>query len=312
MGGRIRINAKLIDAGSGHHLWAEKFDRDQDDIFLVQDEVVRTIAATLVGRLQTAVVEESKRKAPASLAAYECVLRADALPFSDADAEAEARRLWEAAIALDPGYARAYAGMGNSYRLEWSRDMSGSDRLLDRALEFAQKSVALDEKSDACHQDLGWILMHGHAYELAEHHFLKAIALNPNRPSAHTSLGCLYAYLGRPDEALEYFKTARSLDPFFEPTWYWRMLGVVYFVARRHDEAIAAFKKSPAMPVWVHGYLAACFAHTGQIVEARRHAAEALRLASDFTVVEAVRKDPFKRESDRQHLMKGMLKAGLP
>jgi tetratricopeptide (TPR) repeat protein len=111
---------------------------------------------------------------------------------------------------------------------------------------------------------------------------------------------------------LEYFKTARSLDPFFEPSWYWRMLGIILFVARRHDEAIAAFKKSPATPFWVHGYLAACYAHTDRIEDARRHAAEALRLAPDFSVIKAVSKDPFKRAGDRQHLIEGMRKAGLP
>jgi adenylate cyclase len=312
VGSRIRITAQLIDAKSGHHLWAEKFDRDREEIFAIQDDVVRTIVATLIGRLQTAIVEGAKRKPPGNLAAYECVLRADALPFGDADSEAEARRLLEKAIALDPGYARAYAYMGNSYRLEWSRDMSGSDQLLDQALLFTKKSVALDENNDACHQDLGWVLMHRHAHELAEHHFQKALKLNPNRPSALTSIGCLYAYLGRPDQALEYFRAARSLDPFFEPSWYWRMLGIIFFVARRHDDAIAAFKKSPIIPFWVHGYLAACCIHTNRIAEAKRHAAEALRLMPDFSVIHSAAKDPFQRETDRQHLIEGMRKAGLP
>jgi adenylate cyclase len=312
IGPRVRITTQLIDARSGHHLWAEKFDRNQEEIFSIQDEVVRTIVASLMGRLQTAVVEGAKRKPPASLAAYECVLRADALPFGDADAEAEARRLLEKAIALDPGYARAYAYMANSYRLEWSRDMSGSDQLLDRALALAQRAVALDENNDACHQDLAWILMNRHAHELAEHHFLKALSLNPNRPSTLTSLGCLYAYLGRPDEALEYFKTARSLDPFFEPSYYWRMLGVVLFVARRPDEAISAFKKSPNLPFWVHGFLAACYAITDRMEDARRHAAEVLRLAPNFSIVRLATKDPFKSEVDRQYLIDGLRKAGLP
>jgi adenylate cyclase len=311
IGTRIRITAQLIDAKSGHHLWAEKFDRDREEIFAIQDQVVQTLVATLVGRLQTAIVERAKRKPPSNLAAYECVLRADALPFADADSEVEARRLLEKAIALDPGYARAFAYMGNSYRLEWSRDMSGSDELLDQALLFAQKSVALDENNDACHQDLGWILIHRN-YDLAEHHLHKALQLNPNRPSTLTSIGCLHAYLGRPDEALEYFKAARSLDPLFEPSWYWRMLGIVFFVARRHDEAIAAFKKSPIIPFWVHGYLAACYVHTDRIADAKRHAAEALRLAPDFSVIQSAAKDPFQRETDRQHLIEGMRKAGLP
>ena len=98
IGARIRITAQLIDAKSGHHLWAEKFDRDQDDIFAVQDQVVRTIVATLVGRLQAAGADVAKRKPPAILAAYECVLRADALTLYDPASGAEARLLYERAI----------------------------------------------------------------------------------------------------------------------------------------------------------------------------------------------------------------------
>ena len=90
------------------------------------------------------------------------------------------------------------------------------------------------------------------------------------------------------------------------------MLGIVYFVARRYGEAITAFTKSPTTPAWVHGYFAACFAQMDQMEDARRHAGEALRLAPDFTVIQAVAKDPFKDETDREHLIEGMLKAGLP
>src|SRR5262249_44160825 len=83
LGDRIRITAQLIDAGSGHHVWADRFDCDQEDLFAVQDQVVRKIVGTLVGRLEAAGAERARRKPPASLAAYECVLRADALPFGD-------------------------------------------------------------------------------------------------------------------------------------------------------------------------------------------------------------------------------------
>ena len=99
LGKRLRITAQLIDASTGSHLWAERFDRDESEIFAVQDQLVRTIVATLVGRLQAAGAEGAKRKPPASLAAYECVLRADALPLiRDPAIEAEAQALYEQAI----------------------------------------------------------------------------------------------------------------------------------------------------------------------------------------------------------------------
>jgi TolB-like protein/class 3 adenylate cyclase/tetratricopeptide (TPR) repeat protein len=312
IGSRIRITAQLIDAKSAHHIWAEKFDRHQEEIFSIQDEVVHTIVATLMGRLRTAVVEGSKRKPPASLAAYECVLRAEALPYGNVETEFEARRLLEKAITIDPGYAQAYAYLANSYRLEWRRDMSGSDHLLAQALALAERSVVLDANDDDCHVILGLVLLHRHAYELAEHHFRKAIDLNPNRPGSLTSLGWLYAYLGRPSEALEYIKRARSLDPLYEPSWYWRMMGFVCFVERRHEETIAFFKKAPNIPFWAHGFLAACYAHLNSMEDAKYHAAEALQLAPDFSIIQIAAKEPFHRSGDRQHLIDGMRKAGLP
>src|SRR5262249_53515943 len=95
MGGQLRITAQLIDAASGHHLWAERFDRDQSEIFAVQDQVVRTIVATLVGRLEAAGAEQAGRKPPMSLAAYECVLRGVAIPYGNLETEAERRRMFE-------------------------------------------------------------------------------------------------------------------------------------------------------------------------------------------------------------------------
>ena len=105
----MRITAQVIDAASGHHVWAERFDCNQEDVFAIQDQVVRRIVGTLVGRLEAAGVERARRKPPASLAAYECVLRGAALPFGNPSVDAEKRQMFEQAIALDPDYGLAYA-----------------------------------------------------------------------------------------------------------------------------------------------------------------------------------------------------------
>jgi hypothetical protein len=109
MGKRTRITAQLIDAATGNHVWAERYDSDHDEIFDFQDRVVRTIVGTLAGRMNSARTEIAQRKPPASLAAYEYVLRGDALPMGTPEVEAESRLLFEKAVELDPGYARAYA-----------------------------------------------------------------------------------------------------------------------------------------------------------------------------------------------------------
>jgi TolB-like protein/class 3 adenylate cyclase/tetratricopeptide (TPR) repeat protein len=312
IGNKIRITAQLIEATSGSHVWADRFDRAQDEIFAVQDEVVRMIVGTLVGRLQAVGVEEALRKAPASLAAYDCVLRADALPFGDPEARAEARRLSERAIELDPTYGRAYTQLGISHYVEWQNDFTGSKVSLDQAHSLANRAVALDGNDSAAHSFLGAIHMRRRSYDLAEHCFQKAIALNPHRPVVMTSFGVLYGYLGRPEEGIAYYQQAKLIDPFYDPTWYWSYLGVFHFIADRYDEAITHLNRSIDMPAWVHGYLAACYALMNQNDDAHHHAAETLRLAPNFSAVRFLEKEPFKHSADRQRLLEGLHKAGLP
>jgi adenylate cyclase len=307
LGDRIRITARLVHAPSGDQLWAERFDRDQRELFDVQDELVRTIAATLVGRLQATDLERARRKPPASLAAYECVLRGTAL--GEVEAIAEGRHLFERAIELDPTYGRAHARLAHSLYLEWYRDPAGSDATLDRALALAKKAVELDPNDNVCQDLLGWIYQQQGSFELAEHHKRRALDLNPNSPEQVTCTGVLYTFLGQPDEAVGWFEQARRLDPHFEPTWYWPLLGVAHFVAGRY---ILVLGRSPTMPVWVRAYLAACHALLGEIDRARALGAEVLRPAPNFSSTAFVAKERFKRPADRDRLLEGLRRAGLP
>ncbi len=311
-GGRVRITAQLVETGSGHHLWADRFDRDQEDIFAVQDQVVGTIVGTLVGRLEAASAERVTRRPPASLAAYECVLRANALSYDDVKAEAEGRILFKRAIELDPGYARAYALLAVNLLYEWFRDMSASDSALDQAFDYAKKAVELDEQDSLCQGVLGSVYLHRQSHELAEHYFRKSLELNRNRPAMMTSLGSFNAYMGKTEEAMRCFAEARLLDPHFDPSWYWSEFGSICFIAHRYDEAIAALSRSRNMPYWVHVYLAASHVQMGRIDRAKDHAASVLRLIPDFSVNRFAAKEPFKHSADRDHLLDALRKAGLP
>jgi tetratricopeptide (TPR) repeat protein len=150
------------------------------------------------------------------------------------------------------------------------------------------------------------------SHELAEHYLLKSLELNRYRPSLMTSLGSFYAYMGKTEAARRWFAEAKLLDPHFDPSWYWAEFGTICFIARRYDEAIAALSRSRNMPYWVHLYLAASYAHTGKIDRAKGHAASALRLIPDFSLTRFAAKEPFKRATDREHLVDGLRKAGLP
>ena len=308
---RVRINVQLVDVETGEHLWAERFDANEDDIFTMQDHIVRSITAQLSMRLQLAGLEKASRKPPNSMAAYDYVLRGHALPVGVPEAEAEARRLFQKAIDIDPGYARAYASLGSYHILEWARDLNAPAATLDRSLELTKKAVALDDGDDFCHAMLGRAHMFRRDHELADYHFRKAVALNPNSPSLMAVLGILYGFRGEPERGLDYFREALAIAPHFDPTWYWRNRAVVHFIAHEYEEAIEGFRRSPIQPDWVEAYLAASHAHLGQMDEARKHAAAALHLTPQLTIHALLAVDPYRRREDAEHLVDGLRKAGF-
>jgi TolB-like protein/DNA-binding SARP family transcriptional activator len=312
-GTRMRLTAQLVDARCDNQVWAERFDREQDDVFAVADEFVRTIAGTLAGRVNAAGCELAKRKPPASLAAYECVLRADAaeMQVGDPQAEDEMRRFYEQAVELDPDYGRARAGLAIAYLRTWFRDMSGSDAALDSAFALAKRAVVLDPNDSECQETLGWILLHCQSFELANQYYRRSLELNPISPETLASMGALCSFEGRPEDGIAWFERTKGVDPFFDPTWYWQLLGATYFNARRYDEAIRSFERSVGKPVWVHAYLAACHAQAGRSEEAAVLAAAVTRLCPDFSADLLAAKEPFALATDREHLLDGLHKAGL-
>jgi TolB-like protein/Tfp pilus assembly protein PilF len=311
-GERIRITAQLIEAESGSQLWAERFDCREQELFATEDQLVRTIVATVAGRLQAIGAEQARRKPPSSLAAYECMLRAQALTVGDPEAETEMRRLYGKAIELDPTYGRPYALLAYALLREWFRDMTGSNALLEHALDLATQGVRLDENDSDCQDTLGWIQLHLRNFDLSEQYHRRALELNPNNPDEMTSMGALTAYLGRPEEALSWFAQARQADPFHDPTWHWHLLAVAHFVNRDPAEAIAAFSHSASKPPWVHAYIAACQAQRGDLEEAQQTAAKLMGMLRDFSIARFIDKEPFKRNSDRKRLRDNLRKAGLP
>ena len=310
IGNRLRITAQLIDAVSGSHIWAERYDRELKEIFAVQDELVGTIVGILVGRVQAKGAEQARRHPPTSLAAYECVLRGHALPWGDPESDAEAKRLYEKAIELDPGYGLAHAKLALMMLHEWF--ISGSDATLDRAFELANKAVLLDENESYCQLMLGYVHLFRRSFDLAEHYHRRALEMNPNNPEHLADLGGLRIYLGRPNEAFDFLKQAKRVDPYFDPSWYWDLVGLAHFSARRYREAIGAYQRASSKISWIHASIAACHAHLGELALARERMQEAHHLDPAMTVGRRRADEPFKNSADLEHLLDGLRKAGLP
>lgn len=308
----IRISAQLIDAESGNHVWAEKYDRPADDVFEVQDQVVRTIVGTLVGRVQASAVERARRKPPASLAAYECVLQGNALPWDEPAGATEATRLFEQAIRIDPTYGFAYALLSNMRVRRWT-DLPGEDRtLLYEAVDLATRGVQLDPNESTSHVTLGLAQLRLGNHDLALSHCQRAADINPTNPWNAADVGFVLVYCGRSEAALDCFAKARDIDPFFNPAWYWSMLGQALMILKRHGEALAALDNIMARGYWNAAHMAGCSARLGKTEMAATLAAECMAKHSRFTIWGRMTKEPFQNPDDADYLAQGMRLAGLP
>ena len=312
-GSKLRLSAQLTQTESGNQVWAERFDRGAEDVFAMADELVRTIVGTLVGRVRQVGSTLARRKLPANLAAYECVLRGQAAQaqIGDTAQEAAARRFFEQALALDPDYPRAHAGLAVVLLCEWFRFADPAEALLEAALEHAERSVALDPEDYQCQEALGWVLLHCKHFELSEQHYRRVIELNPNSPAELAAMGSACSFQGRPDEGIQWFELARRVDPYFDATWYWTLLGAANFNARRYDDAVKALRRVANPPSWAKAYEAASHALAGRLEVARVIAATLTREAPEFSAEAVVRKEPYKVAADREHLAAGLREAGL-
>jgi TolB-like protein/Tfp pilus assembly protein PilF len=312
-GAKLRLSARLIAIDTGSELWAERFDRGAEDVFEMADELVRTIVGTLVGRVRQVGSALAKRKGPANLAAYECVLRAQAAQalIGDPQQEALARQLFEQALAADPDYPRAHAGFAVVLLCEWFRADNQAQATLELALEHAEKAVAIDPIDYECQETLGWILLHCKQYERSEQHYRRAVALNPNSPAELAAMGSACSFLGRPEEGIRWFELARKVDPYFDATWYWNLLGAACFNARRYDDAAAALERIVSPPVWVKAYAAASHAMAGRSATAHAIVADLAKGAPNFPAENLVLKEPYRNPADLAHLAEGLRRAGL-
>ena len=312
LGDRVRISVQLIDGETGSQVWGEKFDRAQSDLFAVQDQVVQTIAGTLVGRVQMTDAERARRKPPSSLAAYECVQRGNALPWDDPQASAEAEKLFEQAIALDPGYAIAHALLGTMRVGRYRNDPADSTAALDEAYALTKRAVELDDGDSTCHSLLAHACMYRRSYELALQHMRRAVELNPNNAWNMADMGLVLTYAGHAEDALAWLRRAREVDPYFDPPWYWRQSGQAYMVLGRYEEALEMFEHLPLRTVRSSAYIAGCHARLGHDDRAREHAAECLAGNPSFSVRQFMSKEPFRNASDADRLAESLRMAGLP
>jgi TolB-like protein/Tfp pilus assembly protein PilF len=310
MGKRLRITAQLIEASSGNHLWSERYDRNMEDLFAVQDEVTRTIVATLTGRVENVEISGSIRKPTESLAAYDKLLRGiEHARGYGKDENRLAREQFEEAIAIDPHCALAHAYLALALLLEHDYE-NAPQQIKEHAVEVALNAVRLDPSESRCHQFLATAYLLRGDFDAALSHFERMLELNPNEANGLSNMGTVLAAVGRAHEGVEMIRLAMRLNP-FHPEWYWGDLGFALYDARRYEEALQAFKRIASRKKhWLVARIAACYAQLGRLDEARSQVPEVLRLKPDFRL--STEKLAYKNAADAEHVFEGMRKAGLP
>jgi len=305
--GRVRINAQLVDAVSGEHLWAERFDRGLEDIFAVQDEVTGKIVEALLGRLRA----PRPRRRPRNAEAYDLCVRARKLMDDSPQMAREAQLMLTRAVALDPDDAEPYRWLAMNH---WMGGVHwGGPTEADRttALQLARKAVAIDPDDAGCRWVLAYLLAYERSFAESDQEFARAIELDPDDADSWAALSDITVLAGRVDEGLEQIRKAFRLNP-FPPSWYYLTLGQAQYAARDYEAAVETLRRDETYRTSSRRFLAASLAQLGRLDEARAEVELFLVGNPHFSTGHWAATEPFRDAATLEHFVDGFRKAGLP
>jgi TolB-like protein len=322
VGNRVRVTVQLLEVASGNHLWGERYDRELEDIFLVQDEITRAVVSTLPGRLEEASREIAKRKPTSNITAYELVLlgneRWRRLTRKDL---VEALGFFRSAVALDPYYARAHANIAWIHVCEVFLEL-GNTTSLAEGLEHIQTALDIDESDAWSHGVFAQLLFLLRRDDESEVYFNRALAFNPNDADVAAVFANILVYWGRWREALTWIESAKRLNPLPPNLYHWYHALALYS-GREYERAARVLKEMRPLERWSRGLLAACYARIGRLDEARFEAdafvSERQRELKELGEapprsrldLALSRADRYRNPLDREHFLDGLRKAGL-
>jgi TolB-like protein len=303
---RIRIAIQLMEASRGGYLWADRFDRDLEDVFAVQDEVASKIVAALADVLPSARIPP-KRRAP-NLEAYDLFVRGRVLTVQSPHTTRAALPLLEKAIELDPHFAEAHAWLAMNLTFQW---IDGRDYERDRVLAAADRAVSLDPGNADAYFIRGYALAYSGNLAAGLGQFELALKSNPNHADAWVYLTDLEVFDGRPKDAICAVDKAFELNPYPDATYRW-LRGFAFYAAHRYEDVVTALDHEACRGNGSQRILAAALAQLGRLKEARDVARQFMHDYPEFTVSGWARTQPFRDPKDLQHFVEGYVKAGLP
>jgi TolB-like protein len=323
--GALEVKANLIETASGRMVWSHRYDVPMRRAGAVQEDIAAHVANHLTAQVNRGRLIRSRSRPVASLPAYDCWLRGhEALRRSTPEGDEEARELFERALAIDPTYARAYAGLSLTHYKRWNwrrrtRQEEEDDRL---SLDYAQRAEDLDETDPVVQLVLGRARVYGRNFGQGRRHLERMLALSPNYADCLMEAAPLWAYLGEAEQALAMADKAMRLNPLHD-AWYYLMAFMPNFLGRRLEDALAVLDRAPPNIVFEQSaFAAAVCGHLGRTPAAQEYVAAFLaEYARSITPGQAPRPDeavaqmfdcnPFSRPADAEFLRQGLRLAGL-
>jgi len=311
-GDQLRITAQLIDAITGNHLWAERYDREMKDVFAIQDEITMKIVRSFINLTESQLWQLSLAgKHPSNLQAYLKLL--EGIGYSYQSKFSDAMKSFEEALSLDPQFPSTYVWIAWEHMFNvWFGPSATRRQSLEKAFQFAQKAKELDDKSPGAYATLGHAYLLKRDYEKALSEGRRATQLEPNSGVMASHFGWTLRSVRRYDEAIKEYERAIRLDP-FNP-YPISQLGATYLMMKRYEESISACRKALELnPRMLSAYIALTMAYSSldKMKEATEAASEVLRLSPNFSVEHFAKALPYKYEEDRVFMIDALRKAGL-
>lgn len=315
-GQKLRVTVQLIDAVAGNHVWAQTLDRDLADIFTMQDEITRAVAAQVGAKLIEEAKEAATRADPARLNAFQNWLRGEKYLYQfTRESNEQARRAFQDAVAADPDMARAHAGLAwadiSAYRWNWAD--GDRDKLLASARTEAQTAVNLAPRDYATHQVMAYVAMQAGDVDASIVKLREALQLNPNAADIRASLAEALAYAGQVQESIDVMQEAIRLDP-HHPDWYNWVLGWDQWYVGDCQEGLASITRMRQLPNLARRTLASLYVCLGQVDQARAVMAEFLKQEPGYTIddVRLSLTQKYQNPSDLERWIDDLRKAGMP
>ncbi len=303
---RLRITAQLIDAQTGRHLWAARWDRKLKDIFAIQDAVtLKVVRAVFVGtsyswKVLDTYLGKGTRNFEAMLAYLKAIYYWNQ---QTREGNFKAKRFLRQALALDPQFPAAYVILASAYNLDvWLGISRFPGKSLQKAVELCQKALAIDKSAPYANSTLAYIYAWQGRFQKALEHAERAIAINPNWSNAYMAKGYILRQMGRPRQALPAMKKAIRLSP-NGPAFFFRELGFAYAGIKQYEPALTAFKRGLSLApndLWAHLGLVRCYVGTDRMKLARAEAAKVLKIKPNFSLAWVARLNA--RRKDRANV----------